>query len=159
MLITLLTALVVFAPLGYVIATQPQADVRLQQLGGPVQEALKGNLEPVLRYTRDTLGMFNVAGDPIARYNLPGRPVFDLITGLLFLGGILIALRKWREPRNLFALLWLPIGLLPSMLSDSAPSFLRASAALPVAFLFPALALDWLIDRASLRPTRQSRSR
>lgn len=151
LLITLLTALIVFAPLGYVIVTQPQADVRLQQLGGPVQEALKGNLEPVLRYTRDTLGMFNVAGDPIPRYNLPGRPVFDLITGLLFLGGMLIALRKWREPRNLFALLWLPIGLLPSMLSDSAPSFLRASASLSVAFLFPALALSWLIDCVSLR--------
>jgi len=151
LLVTLFTALIVFAPLGYVIATQPQADVRLQQLGGPVQEALKGNLEPVLSYTAATLGMFNVAGDPIARYNLPGRPVFDLITGLLFLGGVLIVLRKWREPRNLFALLWLPIGLLPSMLSDSAPSFLRASAALPVAFLFPALALNCLIDRASLR--------
>jgi 4-amino-4-deoxy-L-arabinose transferase-like glycosyltransferase len=151
LLITLFTALIVFAPLGYVIATQPQADVRLQQLGGPVQEALKGNLQPVLSYTAATLGMFNVAGDPIARYNLPGRPVFDLITGVLFLGGLLIALRKWREPRNLFVLLWLLIGLLPSMLSDSAPSFLRASAALPVAFLFPALALDWLIDRASLR--------
>ena len=151
LLITLLTALVVFAPLGVVIATQPQADVRLQQLGGPVQAALNGNLQPVLRYTLDTLGMFNIAGDPIARYNLPGRPVFDLLTGLLFLGGLLIALRKWREPRNLFALLWLPIGLLPSMLSDSAPSFLRASAALPVAFLFPALALNWLIDRVSLR--------
>jgi 4-amino-4-deoxy-L-arabinose transferase-like glycosyltransferase len=150
LLVTLLTALIVFAPLGAVIATQPQADVRLQQLGGPMQEALNGNLQPVLGYTAATLGMFNVAGDPIARYNLPGRPVFDLITGLLFLGGVLIALRKWREPRNLFALLWLPIGLLPSMLSDSAPSFLRTSAALPVTFLFPALAINWLIDRASL---------
>jgi hypothetical protein len=95
------------------------------------------------------LGMFNVAGDPIARYNLPGRPVFDAITGILFLLGLLIALRRWREPRNLFALIWLPIGLLPSMLSDSAPSFLRASASLPVAFLFPALALEWLFIRAT----------
>ena len=153
LLITLLTALIVFAPLGYVIATQPQADVRLQQLGGPVQEALQGNLEPVLRYTRDTLGMFNIAGDPIARYNLPGRPVFDLITGLLFLGGVLIALRQWREPRNLFALLWLPIGLLPSMLSDSAPSFLRTSASLPVAFLFPALAINWLWVKSVTPPS------
>src|SRR5512139_800209 len=146
LLITLLAALVVFAPLAYTIATQPEADVRLQQLGGPVQEALQGNVEPVLRYTLATLGMFNLAGDPIARYNLPGRPVFDLITGILFLLGLLIALRKWREPRNLFALIWLPIGLLPSMLSDSAPSFLRASASLPVAFLFPALAVNWIIS-------------
>jgi 4-amino-4-deoxy-L-arabinose transferase-like glycosyltransferase len=149
LLITLVTALIVVAPLAYTITTLPEADVRLQQLGGPVQDALKGNVEPVLRYTLATLGMFNFAGDPIARYNLPGRPVFDVITGLLFLLGLLIALREWREPRHLFALLWLPIGLLPSMLSDSAPSFLRASASLPVAFLFPALALDWLLAHAT----------
>ena len=146
LLLMLLTALIVFAPLAYTIATQPEADVRLQQLGGPVQTALKGNVEPVLRYSAATLGMFNIAGDPIARYNLPGRPVFDAITGLLFLLGVLLALRRWREPHNLFALLLLPLGLLPSMLSDSAPSFLRASASLPVAFLFPALAVDWLIS-------------
>jgi 4-amino-4-deoxy-L-arabinose transferase-like glycosyltransferase len=144
LLITLLVALIVVAPLAYTIATLPEADVRLQQLGGPVRDALQGNVEPVLRYTLATLGMFNLAGDPIARYNLPGRPAFDLITGMLFLLGLLIVLRKWREPRQLFALLWLLIGLLPSMLSDSAPSFLRASASLPVAFLFPALAVDWL---------------
>ena len=146
LIIMLVTALIVVAPLAYTIATLPEADVRLQQLGGPVQDALQGNVEPVLRYTLATLGMFNIAGDPIARYNLPGRPVFDLITGILFLLGLLIALRRWREPRNLFALIWLSIGLLPSMLSDSAPSFLRASASLPVAFLFPALAVDWLIS-------------
>jgi 4-amino-4-deoxy-L-arabinose transferase-like glycosyltransferase len=153
LLITLLTALIVLAPLAYTIATLPEADVRLQQLGAPVQEALKGNFEPVLRYTVATAGMFNLAGDPIARYNLPGRPVFDAITGLLFLLGILIALRQWREPRNLFALLWLPIGLLPSMLSDSAPSFLRASASLPVVFLFPALAVDWLLSHRAAAPS------
>ncbi|HEY4722999.1 MAG TPA: hypothetical protein VII92_14195, partial [Anaerolineae bacterium] len=106
---------------------------------------LKGNSEPVLRYTRDTLGLFTFGGDPIARYNLPGRPVFDPITGILFYFGLLLAIKRWREPRNLFVLIWLPIGLLPSMLSDSAPSFLRASVSLPVTFLFPALAVDWML--------------
>lgn len=143
LVLTLIVAAIVFAPLGYVIATLPEADVRLQQLGGPVQAALNGDFEPVLRYTLDTLGMFTFGGDPIARYNLPGRSVFDPLTGLLFYLGLILALRHWREPRYLFALLWLPIGLLPSMLSDSAPSFLRASASLPVTFLFPALAVEW----------------
>ncbi len=155
LLITLAVAVIVFAPLGYLISTLPEADMRLQQLGGPVQEALNGNFEPVLRYTFATLGMFNVAGDPIARYNVPGRPVFDAITGVLFVLGIGLALRQWREPRHLFALLWLPIGLLPSMLSDSAPSFLRASASLPVAFLFPALAVDWILARRKLAQTQK----
>jgi hypothetical protein len=119
----------------------------LQQLGGPVQDALHGNLQPVLTYTVQTLGLFTFAGDPITRYNLPGRPIFDPITGLLFYFGLLISIKHWRDPRNLFALLWLPIGLLPSMLSDSAPSFLRASVSLPVTFLFPAMALDWIITK------------
>ena len=147
LLLVLGVAVIVFAPLGYTIATLPEADVRLQQLGWPVQAALSGNFEPVLRFTRDTLGMFTFGGDPIARYNVPGRPVFDSITGVLFYLGLILALRKWREPRYLFALIWLPIGLLPSMLSESAPSFLRASASLPVTFLFPALAVEWLATR------------
>jgi 4-amino-4-deoxy-L-arabinose transferase-like glycosyltransferase len=153
-LIAIGVSILVAAPLAYTIATLPQADQRLQQLSGPVDDLLKGNPEPVLRYTRDTLGMFTFAGDPIARYNLPGRPVFDPISGLLFYFGLLIAIRHWREPRNLFALIWLPIGLLPSMLSDSAPSFLRASASLPVTFLFPALAIDWGLNHRGTETQR-----
>ncbi len=145
-LIALIVALIVIAPLAYTIATLPQGDQRFQQLGGPVQDALHGNLQPVLTYTVQTLGLFTFAGDPIARYNIPGRPVFDPITGLLFYFGLLFTIKHWRDPRNLFVLLWLPIGLLPSMLSDSAPSFLRASVSLPVTFLFPAIALDWLLS-------------
>lgn len=154
LLLVLIVAAIVFAPLGYTITTLPEADTRLQQLGGPVQAALSGNFEPVLRYTLDTLGMFTFGGDPITRYNLPDRPVFDPITGLFFYVGLVLAIRKWREPRYLFALIWLPIGLLPSMLSDSAPSFLRASASLPVTFLFPALAIDWGLNHGSTETRR-----
>jgi 4-amino-4-deoxy-L-arabinose transferase-like glycosyltransferase len=155
LLLVLIVAAIVFAPVGHTMATLPEADTRLQQLGGPVQAALSGNFEPVLRYTRDTLGLFTFGGDPIARYNVPGRPVFDPITGLLFYLGLVLAIRQWREPHHLFALIWLPIGLLPSMLSDSAPSFLRASASLPVTFLFPALAVDWIIASRTGAKTRR----
>ena len=148
LLLVLIVAAIVFAPLGYTLATWPEADGRLQQLGGPALAALSGNFEPVLRYTRDTLGLFTFSGDPIARYNVPGRPVFDPITGLLFYLGLALAIRRWRVPRYRFALIWLPIGLLPSMLSDSAPSFLRASVSLPVTFLFPALAIDWILSHS-----------
>jgi hypothetical protein len=147
----LIAALITITPLAYTIATLPQGDQRLQQLSGPVQEALHGNWQPVLTYSIQTLGVFTFAGDPIARYNLPGRPIFDPITGLLFYFGLMLSIKHWRDPRELFALLWLPIGLLPSMLSDSAPSFLRASVSLPVTFLFPAIAMDWGIQEALVR--------
>lgn len=139
----------VFLPLYLYLARAPEADVRLQQLVsiGAVSALQKGDAGPLLANLRDTLAMFTFRGDPVWRYNIAGRPVFDPFIGVLFYLGLLVALWRAREPCYLFALIWLPIGLLPSILSDSAPSFLRASAALPVAFLFSALGADWLIER------------
>jgi len=126
----------------------PQADVRLQQLGGQCRKRSRATSNRCCVTRWPHWGCSTSPVIPSRRYNLPGRPVFDAITGVLFLLGVLLALRTWRAPRSIFALLWLVIGLLPSMLSDSAPSFLRASASLPVAFLFPALAIDWLLSKA-----------
>lgn len=144
----------VFLPLYLYLARAPEADVRLQQLVtiGAVSALQKGDAGPLLANVRDTLGMFTFHGDPVWRYNVAGRPVFDLFVGVLFGLGLLVALWRVRDTRYLFALIWLPAGLLPSILSDSAPSFLRASAALPVTFLFPALGADWLIERFRWKP-------
>ncbi len=139
----------IFLPLYLYLRQAPGADVRLQQLLeiGAVSALQKGNAGPLLANIRDTLGMFTFRGDPVWRYNIAGRPVFDPLVGALFYLGLIVALWRIRQPRYLFALIWLPVGLLPSILSDSAPSFLRASASLPVTFLFPALGADWLIER------------
>jgi hypothetical protein len=141
----------VFLPLYLYLANAPEADVRIQQLWeiGALSALKNGNAGPLLGNIRDTLGMFTFRGDPVWRYNIAGRPVFDPLVGVLFYLGLIVAVWRGREPRYLFALIWLPIGLAPSILSDSAPSFLRASASLPVTFLFPALGVDWLIERFS----------
>jgi hypothetical protein len=51
--------------------------------------------------------------------------------------------------------LWLPLALVPSMITDCAPSFLRAGGALPVIYIFPALAVEaawrWLVGRFGQR--------
>jgi hypothetical protein len=51
------------------------------------------------------------------------------------------------------ALIWLGVMLLPTILAEDAPHMLRASGALPVLFLFPALSLDklwrWVDERGS----------
>jgi hypothetical protein len=63
----------------------------------------------------------------------------------------LLALWRWRRPAHAFLLLWLPVALLPGMLSEGAPNFLRPIAALTVTYAFPALAasegLAWLRRR------------
>ncbi len=101
------------------------------------------------------LGMFNVRGDFIPRHNVPLRPVFDPLLGLAFLVGVGLALRRWRQPSALFCLAWTATLLLPTILAEDTPHFLRAVGILPVAFVFPALGLDWVWDRLGARGWRR----
>jgi hypothetical protein len=127
----------------------------LQQLSQPLSLLARGDPRLVLKSTLDTLKMFTLRGDPVWRYNLAGRPVFEPVSGVLFYLGLALALLRWRDPRYAFLLLWLPIALVPSMITDSAPSFLRASGALPVVYIFPSLAIEaawrWLDERFGKR--------
>ncbi len=152
-----LAALVV-VPMGVYIWTHPRADVRLQQLSQPLGLLAQGDPSQVIRFTVDTLKMFTFRGDPVWRYNLAGRPVFDSLSGVLFYIGLALALLRWREPRYAFLLLWLPLALAPSMITDSAPSFLRASGGLPVVYIFPALAIEAICPHPNPPPTLRPRS-
>jgi 4-amino-4-deoxy-L-arabinose transferase-like glycosyltransferase len=89
-------------------------------------------------------GMFFVRGDTIARHNLPGRPVLDPLLGLAFVAGLALALvSAWRrKPAAALILIWTATLLLPTVLAEDTPHFLRAVGVLPVMFLLPALALE-----------------
>jgi hypothetical protein len=81
------------------------------------------------------------AGDRFLAYNIPGRPTFDLLTGVLFLAGVGLCLIRWWRPACAFALLWFIVGISPSLITGATASLTRSIAALPVAYLFPALAV------------------
>lgn len=143
-----LCAAVVAAPLALYAARAPQVYLgRAEQVfifgGEDGWRALFDNLVAVL-------GMFNWRGDLNARHNLPGRPAFDPLIGLAFVAGLAwSAYRVWkrREAASALALLWSGTMLLPTLLTRDAPHFLRAIGALPMVFVFPALALDWVWKR------------
>lgn len=99
------------------------------------------------------LAMFNLAGDPAAWRNLAGRPVFDVLTGVLFLLGLANAADGARRGSDGSALLliWFAVLLLPTVVTDAAPNFSRAIGVLPVVFVFPAIGLDRLADLVATR--------
>ena len=66
--------------------------------------------------------------------------MFDPVLGVLFYGGLLLCLWRWREPRHAFLLLWLGASVIPSLVTVDAPSTIRMINALPVLMLFPLLA-------------------
>ena len=80
-----------------------------------------------------------VRGDALFLQNLPGRPIFEWASGTLFILGIagLLAYRKLREGLLLLALAGLSI--LPSLLSEYPPHFLRAiGLTVPIALVLGA---------------------
>ena len=95
-----------------------------------------------------TLGMFFVRGDRIWRHNVPWRPVFDPVLGVAFALGVLVAAcRARRDPAMGFTVIWTAVMAIPTVLAEDAPHFLRSVGILPVLAFFPALGLDWVVDR------------
>jgi 4-amino-4-deoxy-L-arabinose transferase-like glycosyltransferase len=118
--------------------------------GGSLWAALFNNLFKAV-------GMFMLRGDDIARHNLPGRPVFDPLLGLAWLAGVGLAVwRAWARRGLAEALLLICTGalLLPTVLAEDTPHFLRAAGVLPWVFVFPALAFE-----AGLRAAGAGRAR
>jgi 4-amino-4-deoxy-L-arabinose transferase-like glycosyltransferase len=115
-------------------------------------------------------GMFTFQGDRIWRHNLSLRPVFDGWLALAFMLGLAVCawrwLRSWQSrfgaeilgvETNVapqFVLLWLGVMLIPTVLAEDTPHFLRAIGALPAACIIAAVgmeaALAWLSRRGVL---------
>ena len=66
------------------IATVPAAERRLGEVEGPLDALQRGEIQPLINSTAITAAMFIAKGDPEWLYNIPDRPVFDLVTGLIF---------------------------------------------------------------------------
>ncbi len=143
----LLAAALAVTPLALSAAQQPE--ILLGRVGqvSVLNPAINGgNLFGTLfNNSLAALGMFNWRGDDIARHNLPGRPVFDWALGLAFLLGVGVAAKQALTQRRAAAalpLLWVAVMLLPTILAEDTPHFLRAVGVWPGLALLPALGLD-----------------
>ncbi len=131
--------------------------------GGDLVGALMANIGK-------TAGMFTSKGDHIWRHNLALRPTFDGWLAPAFVLGLAVCGWRWLRSRHSrsgaaiadlatnvapqFVLLWLAVMLIPTILAEDAPHFLRAIGALPAACIIAAIgmeaALAWLSRRGVL---------
>jgi len=89
-----------------------------------------------------TLKMFHIKGDPLILYNIAGKPILTFWEGAIFLTGLLWVLKNRQRPANLIILILFSGMLLPVMLSESAPHFIRALGIVPFLYTMTALGLD-----------------
>lgn len=145
------TAAAVWAPLGVYFLRNPERfATRIEQVAG------QGPTLTLAQGLARALGMFFLAGDPLPRINLPGKPVFGPLLAAAFLLGVGLALGRLvrgRDPlaraREVLLVTWIPIMILPTALTvaDIVPHYLRAAGLLPIIYLFPALAIAWLLEQ------------
>lgn len=140
-LVGLLLAALLVAPLFIYLTANPEMQTRLSMLDGPVEQIRSGQLLPLANTSVSALLAFVWPGygDQFLAYNIPGRPVFDAITGLFFIAGIIVSLLRWRQPAYAFLLLWFTVGILPSLVTGPTAGTTRNLAALPAVYVLPAV--------------------
>lgn len=143
MLVGLLGGLLLAVPLFAYLRAHPGAEQRLAMLDEPLRALWAGDVSVILQRVWSGIAAFFIPGrgDDFLAYNIPGRPFFDPLTGALFLIGLGICVLRWRRPACALALLWFLVGISPTLVTGAAASTTRSIAALPVAYLFPALAV------------------
>ncbi len=125
-------------------APPPMVQAILTKAGLPTRITFAPLLESVKRHLR----MFHFEGDYNPRHNIPGEPMLDTITGLLFALGVLRGLWKWRDHRYGLLLLWVGITLLGGILTlvREAPQAYRTLGVVPAICLLAGETLVWLAN-------------
>ena len=141
-------------PLWQAIAANTTGEQRLALLNEAVVALRQGDPLPVLSLTVRALGMYVVLGEQDWLYNEYGRPIFGILTALFFLGGLVWAGWRWRQPRYALLLLWFLGGTGPSMIAPPAASVTHSIVAQPVAYIFLGIgvvgAWSWLMKRQKI---------
>ncbi len=103
-------------------------------------------VEVLWRTTSRHLLMFNSSGDGNGRHNLPGAPMVDTYTGLLFVLGFGFALWRWREPGPFLLVLWMAVVIQSGIwsLEFEAPQGYRTVGLTPAVAMLAALPLGVL---------------
>jgi 4-amino-4-deoxy-L-arabinose transferase-like glycosyltransferase len=145
-------ACLLFAPLVAYLVAHPEE--RMEQINAPLNALRAGDPRPLVENGLRALAMFTFIGDPYWRQYVADTPVFEPLGAILFYAGIALALWRWRRYKYAFPLLWLPVALLPGVLSEGAPNFLRPIAVLAVVYAYPALAITALLGWLRRRDRR-----
>ncbi len=152
--IIVVTSLFVFLPLlRYWLAHPEIFGYRAFTRLGSVETALPGPAWQIfLSNLYKGLLMFNWDDGEIWVNSMPHRPALDVVTGALFVIGIVLLIVRYvrqRDWRDVLLLVAIPILLMPSILSlafpGENPALNRAGGGAVAAILISALALDGLV--------------
>jgi len=127
------------------IRLSPEGTTRLGLVTRPLDDFRKGLPDELITNAIRLVGMPAFFGDPEWRYNIAERPLFLAPIGMLvYIGIIGVFFVMCKNPLNAFLLALLLFGLTPSLVTVSAPSWLRVILTMPSIMLCLAVGIDLL---------------
>jgi len=152
-----LTAAAVYAPVGVWALRHPEEFNRRAQATTVTAGRSPAEVAQIVWHsTEQHLLMFHSAGDRNGRHNIPGAPMLDRVTGLLFALGVGLALWRWRDPGHFLLLVWVAVILQGGIWSVDfeAPQAHRTLGLTPAIAMLAALPLG-LLWRLAGAPARE----
>ncbi len=144
--LALLIGAALAVPLLLSLTRGSEATGRVEELAVPLTQAERGDWRPLLHHMVTTLSMFHAEGDGEWLYNIPHRPVFNVIGALLLLLGLAVSLcralpiaRTRHRDASAFLVIWFVAGLAPAFVSVPPASLGHTIIAQPAAYLMPAI--------------------
>lgn len=151
-LITII-GVVLTLPMLQIRLNDPQGQNRANTINMPYTEFKAGNPDPILQNAVKLITMPVDGGDPEWRYNVAGRPLFWLPIGILVYAGFGIVLARAKNPLKAMLVALAILGLIPSLVTIAAPSYLRSIITAPSLLIFIAVGLEGITQGIS-QPSR-----
>ena len=147
-MITIVVAGMLVLPMVYMRLTDDQGLNRVQSITKPLDELRAGNPQLIIENLWALPGAPAFTGDPTWRYNVADRPLFWVPIGLfVYIGFVIAVWRSRKEPISVMVVVLSIFGLIPSILTVLAPSYLRSIIVMPSVMIFIALTLDFVVKQ------------
>ena len=159
MALFLVGALLAAAPLAaYVVRHWAIFLIRMNRISVFRDVEAAGSYAPIFSNLHKVLLMFNAQGDMAALNNLPGAPMLHAVVGVMFVLGLIWAVRWFWKPLPALYLLWFGgvASLAVLTVAHEAPNARRPIGLIPLIYLLVAVAFTdlWLAWRRAFGEKR-----
>ena len=153
----LLGSMALIIPLVLNLLQHPESRIASEFLFGSNNLDLIGKIIAFFENFIKNIGMLFINGDMNGRHNYPGKPALNPILSVMFLIGILFAIKDKKNIFNRIFLIYFVCSLLPTLftLPSGNPNMLRTYTMIPSVVYFVGITLS-VIARTPLRGGRSN---
>lgn len=143
----LIPLIIVIIPLSFYILTNKDDRVDKQFFPKNTEMKLSEKVDFFTRNISSISLMFNFKGDINGRHNYPGKPALNSILGILFIVGLIISIKNYKNLYSLLFIIYFIIALIPATVTYpwENPNMLRTITVLPSVIYFIGIAFNELL--------------